>query len=98
MTPSVAIEKFLSFWHKSASGGPGASLVASARWGIWPALASRRRWMKKTVDETAIVVTMLEKPPERLGVTHWSSRLLAAGLGISSASIIETWRKWDLHP
>jgi len=50
------------------------------------------------VDETAIVVTMLEKPPERLGVTHWSSRLLAAGLGISSASIIETWRKWDLHP
>jgi transposase len=52
----------------------------------------------KTVDETAIVVTTLEKPPERLGVTHWSSRLLAAELGISSASIIETWRKWDLQP
>jgi transposase len=44
------------------------------------------------------VVTTLEKPPERLGVTHWSSRLLAAELGISSASIIETWRKWDLQP
>ena len=52
----------------------------------------------KTVDETAIVVTTLEKPPERLGVTHWSSRLLARELGISSASIIETWRKWDLQP
>jgi transposase len=52
----------------------------------------------KTVDETAIVVTTLEKPPERLGVTHWSSRLLARELGISSASIVETWRKWDLQP
>jgi transposase len=52
----------------------------------------------KTVDETAIVVATLEKPPERLGVTHWSSRLLARELGISSASIIETWRKWDLQP
>jgi len=52
----------------------------------------------RTVDETAIVVTTLEKPPERLGVTHWSSRLLARELGISPASIIETWRKWDLQP
>jgi transposase len=52
----------------------------------------------KTVDETAIVVTTLERPPERLGVTHWSSRLLARELGISSASIVETWRKWDLQP
>jgi transposase len=52
----------------------------------------------RTVDETAIVVATLERPPERLGVTHWSSRLLAGQLGISSASIIETWRKWDLQP
>ena len=44
------------------------------------------------------MVTTLERPPERLGVTHWSSRLLARELGISSASIIETWRKWDLQP
>ena len=52
----------------------------------------------RTVDETRIVVTTLERPPGRLGVTHWSSRLLARELGISSASIIETWRKWDLQP
>jgi transposase len=52
----------------------------------------------RTVDETAIVVTTLEKPPDRLGVTHWSSRLLARQLGVSSASVIETWRKWDLQP
>src|SRR6266508_1806345 len=30
-----------------------------------------------TVDEVAVVLATLEPPPERLGVTHWSSRLLA---------------------
>src|SRR5215208_2091606 len=29
------------------------------------------------VDEIAIVVTTVAEPPERLGVTHWSARLLA---------------------
>src|SRR5215218_5441485 len=36
-----------------------------------------------TVDEVAVVLATLEPPPERLGVTHWSSRLLADHLGIS---------------
>jgi transposase len=52
----------------------------------------------RTVDESAVVVRTLEKPPQRLGVTHWSSRLLAADLGVSSASVVEVWRKWDLQP
>src|SRR5512138_341475 len=30
-----------------------------------------------TVDDVEIVLRTLEPPPERLGVTHWSSRLLA---------------------
>lgn len=29
------------------------------------------------VDEVAVVLATLEQPPEKLGVTHWSSRLLA---------------------
>src|SRR6266567_7466603 len=28
------------------------------------------------VDEVAVVLATLEPPPQRLGVTHWSSRLL----------------------
>ena len=52
----------------------------------------------KTVDETAVVVMTLSPPPKRLGVSHWSSRLLAGELGISTASIIEVWHKWDLQP
>jgi transposase len=52
----------------------------------------------RTVDQAAIVVATLEAPPQRLGVTHWSSRLLARELGVSSASVVDTWRARDLQP
>jgi transposase len=51
------------------------------------------------VDEVAIVLATLEPPPQRLGVTHWSSRLLAEHLGgISNVWIAKIWRKWGLQP
>src|SRR5215207_3360130 len=50
------------------------------------------------VDEIAIVVTTVAEPPERLGVTHWSARLLADHLDCSFATIARVWRKWDLQP
>jgi len=34
------------------------------------------------IDPVAIVLATPEPPPEKLGVTHWSSRLLAKHLGI----------------
>src|SRR6201987_3483322 len=43
----------------------------------------------RTVDDVAIVLATLEPPPERLGVTPWSSRLLAAELGISNVKIAD---------
>jgi transposase len=46
----------------------------------------------------AVVLATLEPPPERLGVTHWSSRLLAAELGISNVWVARIWRKWGLQP
>jgi transposase len=52
----------------------------------------------RTIDEAGIVVRTLTPPPERLGVTHWSSRLLAAETGVSVASIIEVWRSYGLQP
>src|SRR5215207_2590114 len=52
----------------------------------------------KTVDEVAIVLATLEPPPSRLGVTHWSSRLLADQLGISNVWVARIWRKWGLQP
>jgi transposase len=54
----------------------------------------RARW----TDDVAIVLATLEPPPERLGVTHWSSRLLAAELGISNVKVADVWREYGLQP
>jgi transposase len=54
----------------------------------------RARW----TDDVAIVLATLEPPPARLGVTHWSSRLLAAELGVSNVKVAEVWREWGLQP
>lgn len=51
------------------------------------------------VDELAVVLATLEPPPARLGVAHWSSRLLAARLGgVSNVWVAKIWRKWGLQP
>ena len=51
------------------------------------------------VDEIAVVLATLEPPPAELGVTHWSSRLLADHLGgISNVWVARIWRKWGLQP
>lgn len=50
------------------------------------------------VDEVAVVLATLDRPPERLGVTHWSSRLLADQLGISHVWVAAIWKKWGLQP
>jgi transposase len=53
------------------------------------------------IDEIEVVVATLAdegRPPEHLGVTHWSARLLGAELGISFATVARIWRKWNLQP
>jgi transposase len=37
-------------------------------------------------------------PPDKLGVTHWSSRLLGAELGLSNVAVAKVWRKWKIRP
>jgi transposase len=54
----------------------------------------RARW----TDDVAIVLATLEPPPVRLGVTHWSSRLLAAELGVSNVKVADVWREYGLQP
>jgi transposase len=48
----------------------------------------------------AVVATLADegRPPARLGVTHWSARLLAAEMKISFATVARIWRKWNLQP
>ncbi len=50
------------------------------------------------IDEVAIVLRTLEPPPDRLGVTHWSSRLLGTEMGLSNVTIAKVWKKWGLQP
>ena len=52
----------------------------------------------KTIDDAGIVTATLEAPPERLGVTHWSSRLLACELGIGDATVARAWRRYGVQP
>jgi len=50
------------------------------------------------VEQAEVVVATLQEPPARLGVTHWSSRLLARELGIGNGTVAKIWRRWDLQP
>jgi transposase len=50
------------------------------------------------IDPVEIVLATLEPPPAKLGVTHWSSRLLAKHLGVSNFTVSTTWKKWGLQP
>ena len=58
----------------------------------------KRSGRPATIDDVAVVVATLNPPPESLGVTHWSARLLADHLGVSFASIARIRRKWNLQP
>jgi transposase len=55
------------------------------------------------IDESAVITSTLNPPPDELGVTHWSSRLLADrltrdGTPISFAEVARIWRDWGLQP
>jgi transposase len=52
----------------------------------------------RTIDEAEVVAATLEPPPARLGVTHWSTRLLAVELGISNFAVGQVWKRWGLQP
>jgi transposase len=52
----------------------------------------------RTIDHSAIVTATLTPPPKKLGVTHWSTRLLARHLGISDATVAKAWRDYRVQP
>jgi transposase len=52
----------------------------------------------KVIDDSAIISATLEPPPGRLGVTHWSTRLLASHLGIGDATVARAWRRYCVKP
>src|SRR5947209_7472199 len=62
-------------------------------------LADRpRSGRPKTIDDAQIITATLDPPPASLGVTHWSSRLLARQLGIGDATVARAWRAYRVQP
>ena len=52
----------------------------------------------RTLDHREIVAATLTSPPAKLGVTHWSSRLLARHLKIGDATVARAWREYGIAP
>jgi transposase len=52
----------------------------------------------RSIDHAAIITATLTPPPKRLGVTHWSTRLLARQLGVSDATVAKAWRDYRVQP
>jgi transposase len=73
-----------------------------AREGLTTQLADRpRRGRPQTVRRSRraqILATTLAPPPEYLGVTHWSTRLLGAELGVSHSTVARVWAEHDVKP
>ena len=69
-----------------------------ARHGIAGLDDEPRSGRPKTIDDAAIIAATLDPPPERLGVTHWSTRLLARHLGVGDATVARAWRRYHVQP
>jgi hypothetical protein len=50
------------------------------------------------VNQRKIIAETLTPPPEKLGVTHWSSRLLASRLKLDHATVLKAWRSFGVMP
>src|SRR5829696_8416921 len=64
-----------------------------------PGLAEEKRaGRKRSIDQRRIVAETLRPPPASLGVTHWSSRLLADRLGTSHVTVAAAWKRYGVKP
>ena len=58
----------------------------------------RRSGRPRTVDRAKILAATLTPPPAKLGITHWSSRLLADHLRVDASTVLRTWRHHRVQP
>ena len=64
--------------------------------GLEEAAGRGRRFTYTEKDVTRVVTTTLRRPPA--GSTHWSTRTLAAKLGIGRSTVQRIWRQHRLQP
>jgi transposase len=52
----------------------------------------------RRIDHDRIITATLRPPPKSLGVTHWSSRLLATKLKVANTTVARAWRDYGVQP
>ena len=58
----------------------------------------KRPGRPRSVDRATVIAATLTPPPKSLGVTHWSSRLLASRLGIKHSTVAGIWKDYGVRP
>jgi transposase len=66
--------------------------------GLAGLVGEKRPGRPRQVDRVAIIAATLTAPPQSLGVTHWSSRLLAPRLGVDHATVAAVWKEYGVKP
>ncbi len=66
--------------------------------GLLGLVDDQRPGRPRVVDRAQVIAATLVAPPKSLGVTHWSSRLLAPRLGIDHATLAGIWRDYGVKP
>jgi transposase len=93
-TPNVEIARLVGVSRPTVN----AWRARYAERGLAGLADERRSGRRRSIDQRRIVAETLTPPPASLGVTHWSSRLLAMRLGTSHVTIAEAWKRYGVKP
>src|SRR5665648_33951 len=69
-----------------------------ARLGLDGLVDAARSGRPRRVDSARVVAATLRPPARSSGLTHWSSRALAAKLKIGNATVARIWREHGVQP
>ena len=93
-TPNVEIARLVGLSRPTVN----AWRARYAEQGLAGLVDEQRSGRKRSVDPRRIVAETLRPPPVSLGVTHWSSRLLAGRLGTSHVTVAAAWKRHGVKP
>jgi transposase len=93
-TPNVEIARLLGMSRPTVN----AWRARYTERGLAGLADEKRSGRRRSIDQRRIVAETLTPPPASLGVTHWSSRLLAQRLGTSHVTIAEAWKRYGVRP
>ena len=83
-------EPTVVLWRRRFEQGGVAALEERPRSGRPPTISANQR--------QEILWRTLTEPPAKLGISHWSSRLLARAVGVHHATVARLWRDYGIQP